>query len=200
MSEEKKFIIGIPRALLFHRYGTRWLLFFKELGVETLLSPPSSREILEWGTALAIDETCLSNKLYLGHASSLVGYCDAIFVPRYSNLGHSEGFCTRFEGLYDQTRNLFRGGSQRFSPTNRWLMSRELVGSVLLHKDQVDGIILLSAFPCGLDSMANELLMRKIKQVPILNLVLDAQRGMAGVETRLESFVDIIRFMEGMAV
>lgn len=78
--------------------------------------------------------------------------------------------------------------------------SRELVGSVLLHKDQVDGIILLSAFPCGLDSMANELLMRKIKQVPILNLMLDAQRGMAGVETRLESFVDIIRFKEGMAV
>ena len=33
--------------------------------------------------------------------------------------------------------------------------------------------------------------------MPILNLVLDSQSGTAGVETRLESFIDIIRFKEG---
>ena len=64
----------------------------------------------------------------------------------------------------------------------------------------MDGVILLSAFPCGPDSMINELLTRRIKDVPILNLVLDAQSGTAGVETRLESFVDIIRFKEGEMV
>ena len=31
----------------------------------------------------------------------------------------------------------------------------------------------------------------------LLNLVLDGQSGTAGVETRLESFIDIIRFKEG---
>ena len=87
-----------------------------------------------------------------------------------------------------------------FSPTCRWLMSRELIGSVLQQKEKVDGVILLSAFPCGPDSMINELLTRRIKDVPILNLVLDAQSGTAGVETRLESFVDIIRFKEGEMV
>jgi predicted nucleotide-binding protein (sugar kinase/HSP70/actin superfamily) len=61
----------------------------------------------------------------------------------------------------------------------------------------VDGIILLSAFPCGPDSMVNELITRKVKDVPMLNLVLDSQSGTAGIETRLESFVDIIRFKEG---
>jgi predicted nucleotide-binding protein (sugar kinase/HSP70/actin superfamily) len=71
------------------------------------------------------------------------------------------------------------------------------LGSIAMHKDKVDGIILLSAFPCGPDSMVNELITRKVKNVPMLNLVLDSQSGTAGIETRLESFVDIIRFKEG---
>ncbi len=43
----------------------------------------------------------------------------------------------------------------------------------------------------------NELLTSRLKGVPLLNLVLDAQSGMAGVETRLENFLDIIEFREG---
>ena len=91
--------------------------------------------------------------------------------------------------------------SERLSPIEIWFtMSRELIGSVFQQKEKVDGVILLSAFPCGPDSMVNELLTRRIKDVPILNLVLDAQSGTAGVETRLESFIDIIRFKEGEMV
>ena len=60
-------VVGIPRALLYHRYGMLWSEFFDELGVKTVLSPQSNREILERGSAIAIDETCLSNKLYMGH-------------------------------------------------------------------------------------------------------------------------------------
>ena len=45
--------------------------------------------------------------------------------------------------------------------------------------------------------MVNELIVRRVKGMPILNLVLDSQSGTAGVETRLESFIDIIRFKEG---
>ena len=46
--------------------------------------------------------------------------------------------------------------------------------------------------------MVNELILRRVKGIPILNLVLDSQSGAAGVETRLESFIDIIRFKEGL--
>ncbi len=45
--------------------------------------------------------------------------------------------------------------------------------------------------------MVNELIARRVKGIPLLNLVLDSQTGTAGVETRLESFIDIIRFKEG---
>lgn len=64
-------------------------------------------------------------------------------------------------------------------------------------REQADGLILLSAFPCGPDAMVNELITRRVKGLPILNLVMDAQSGTAGVETRLESFIDIIRFQRG---
>ena len=73
-------------------------------------------------------------------------------------------------------------------------MNRELLGAISKYHSNVDGIILLTAFPCGPDSMVNEMIIRRIKDRPILNLLLDSQDGNAGIETRLESFIDIIRF------
>lgn len=300
--------IGIPRAMLYYRCQALWSSFFEELGISVMLSPPTTRELIENGSSIAVDETCLSAKIFMGHVGALLGKCDAIFIPRYSSLDHDAVFCTRFEGLFDQTRNVFRSQPQRFiscsidakegfseeaafvslgkelgfsakesrgayvkarqadqrqqkqwikeqetlteqeglkillvghsyilsdpflqkpihdtlaangavclradrmdrakarkasaafSPTCRWIMNEELMGSTVLWKEKVDGIILVSAFPCGPDSMTNELLSRRLNDVPLLQLVLDAQSGTAGVETRLESFLDIIRFRKG---
>ena len=308
MEQKTVTTIGIPRAMLYYRYGTMWEAFFEALHVPTVISPPTTRKTLEAGSSVAVDETCLSAKLFMGHVHALLGKCDAIFIPRYSSLDHDAVFCTRFEGLYDQTRNVFRSQPQRFiscnidskrkspaaaafetlgktlgfsaqesraayskawkadqhqqkqwikeqnvlsrsnrtkillvghsyvlsdpylqkpildyltengavclradqmdrikarkacagfSPTCRWIMNEELIGSTILWKEKVDGIVLVSAFPCGPDSMTNELLVRRLKGVPLLNLVLDEQSGLAGVETRLESFLDIIAVRKG---
>lgn len=86
--------------------------------------------------------------------------------------------------------------SFEFSETLPWLINRALVGRLLELKDKVDGIILLSAFPCGPDSMFDDAVMRHVEGIPILNLMIDAQSGSAGVETRIESFVDILRFKD----
>ena len=72
-----------------------------------------------------------------------------------------------------------------------WKYSREMLGSIILSKNKIDGIIFLTAFPCGLDSLANELVMRKIN-IPFLNLVIDDLDSLSGIETRIESFVDIL--------
>ncbi len=294
--------------MLYYRCRTLWHTFFQELGMETVVSGPTDREILERGTALAIDEACLSLKIYLGHVAALVGKCDYILVPRVSNFGWHRNMCTRFEALPDLVRNVFRSSGQGFlsydvdmllkkdeqsafremgialgcpfkavkrayqlakkaelaqhkarvqkqeallkepgmkiliaahsyvaedpymgkavtgflkqagviplradladrelavkrsqelSPTCKWELSREILGGISLYSDHADGIILLSAFPCGPDAMVNELITRRVKGIPMLNLVLDSQSGTAGVETRLESFIDIIRFKEG---
>ena len=81
---------------------------------------------------------------------------------------------------------------QDISTALYWKQSIELLNGVVEYGDQVDGIIYLSVFPCGTDSLVTELATRKIKQVPSMNLILDDQEGNAGIYTRLESFVDIL--------
>lgn len=84
--------------------------------------------------------------------------------------------------------------SFEFSETLPWMINRKLAGAILEMHDKVDGIILLSAFPCGPDSMFDDAIMRNVHGVPILNLMIDAQSGSAGMETRIESFIDILRY------
>lgn len=69
--------------------------------------------------------------------------------------------------------------------------SKENIGAIALTQNIVDGIIFVTSFPCGPDSLANELVMRKLK-IPYLNLIVDDMDANAGVETRLESFLDIL--------
>ena len=56
----------------------------------------------------------------------------------------------------------------------------------------MDGILLVTAFPCGTDSLANELVLRREKHLPIAQILLDEQQGMAGMQTRIECFMDIL--------
>ena len=82
--------------------------------------------------------------------------------------------------------------AKKLSPTLYWTYSKELIGSVEYYKDWIDGVIFLTAFPCGPDSLVNELLLRKIDDIPMTNILIDELTASAGLETRLESFVDII--------
>lgn len=74
-----------------------------------------------------------------------------------------------------------------------WKYNIDLLNGIVEYLEKVDGILYLSVFPCGTDCLVNELAMRKIKEVPSINLILDEQDGMAGVYTRLESFMDILK-------
>lgn len=312
--------IGVPRALLYYRYGALWTAFFEALGREVVVSEPTNKRIVERGDALSNDECCLASKIYLGHVDSLIGICDAVCVPSVNNLGHFKSFCTKFQALPDlvantfaerdlrlvtclvnetegvgmqeaftglasafgvtpreakrawkvaaraqdhaermaaaaQTRSLtqleharhtstagenaplgillaahpylahdpFLGGalvdmfkrlettvlhadavdrdravqaSFEFSETMPWIVNRELVGAITMLYEQVDGIVLISAFPCGPDSMTDDAIVRCIQGKPVLNLTIDAQSGTAGLETRIESFVDIMRYQK----
>lgn len=84
--------------------------------------------------------------------------------------------------------------AKELTKTMPWTFNRHLLGAILKFQGKIDGIILISSFNCGPDSMANEMILRKIKNIPILNLVIDGQEGVGGMETRLESFLDIILF------
>lgn len=70
--------------------------------------------------------------------------------------------------------------------------SKENIGSLVYTFNKIDGVIFLSAFPCGPDSLANELVMRKI-DIPYINLIIDSNSSFTGFETRLESFIDVLK-------
>ena len=315
--------VGLPRALLYYRYGTLWTTFFQALGREVVVTRPTDRAIVERGDALSNDECCLASKIYLGHVAQLVGACDAVFVPSMHDVGLFRTFCTKFQALPDVVSNTFADGhlrvvsclveevhgvsmdesfqglalkfgaskkeakrawkeaaraqereekaaadaqahvvdalkdarraaagggagaagepplaillaahpyvahdpylggavvdmlhgmgatvlfadehdrrrgvkaSEDFSETMPWVVNRELVGAIELLSPCVDGIVLISAFPCGPDSMTDDAVVRCLRNTPILNLTIDAQSGTAGLETRIESFVDILHY------
>ena len=81
--------------------------------------------------------------------------------------------------------------SKMYSKELYFKYSKENIGALALTRKLIDGVIFLTAFPCGPDSLTNELVIRKI-DIPYLQLIQDDLDGVAGMETRLESFLDII--------
>ena len=78
-----------------------------------------------------------------------------------------------------------------------WTAAKELLaGARLFFKSEsVDGVMYLIAFECGPDALLKVLIdseARKHPDVAYMSLVLDEHTGEAGVETRLEAFLDAI--------
>ena len=63
-----------------------------------------------------------------------------------------------------------------------------------LKSDLIDGLITITAFGCGPDSLMIEDIKRKSKNFnkPLLNLTIDEHTGEAGFVTRLEAFCDML--------
>lgn len=297
----KKIKIGIPRAILYYRYGVLWKNYFESLGLNVVLSPETNHEILSLGINNSIDESCLSYKIYLGHALYLSKICNYILVSRVCDYGKKDKVCTRLNGLYDNlkelipkdmllnfniehthhhyqslglikigfkfTKNPFKiiysylyaknkqkkhdqnkaneelnklsrpqkkililshfynikdkyitnyllkylesnniipimsnnfpqklttEFSQYFSNTLYWKYSKEMIGSLYYCLHQVDGLIFISTYPCGIDALVNNLAIAKNKNIPTLNLLIDENITDLSLETKLESFIDII--------
>lgn len=92
--------------------------------------------------------------------------------------------------LDEKTAKLF---SNYFSNTLYWKYSKEMMGALYYYKYQIDGIVFISTYPCGIDSLVNNLAIYKNKELPILNLIVDDNMTELSIETKLESFVDIIK-------
>lgn len=79
-----------------------------------------------------------------------------------------------------------------------WYYELELLAAArrLLEVDKVDGLLLVASFACGTGAVTNELLQRAAVHrhgVPTILLLLDEHTGEAGLVTRVESFVDLLR-------
>ncbi len=302
--------IGIPKALCYFEYAEMFKCFFKELGIEVVLSNDTDKKMLQNGIYASIDEECLASKIFLGHVKDLISRkesenIDYIVIPRLCTFKNNQTMCVKFYALYDICCNIFdskflilnvdynKGENElkafinlgkklnkgsyettisyfkakrmqknyeidklnnqlkklnesknlkilivahsyvyndkylgftikdyfeklgvdifyadinssiykneemkmrykNISKSIYWKQNIKLLNGVCEYLDKVDGIIYFSVFPCGTDSLVNELCIRKVKNVPSMNIILDEEDGMAGIYTRLESFTDIL--------
>jgi len=82
-----------------------------------------------------------------------------------------------------------------------WSYGKRLLGSsiFLLKNRKVEGMIFVSSFGCGIDSFMGELIQRfneREWKIPYTVITLDEHTGEAGFETRLEAFLDMIKWRE----
>lgn len=125
--------------------------------------------------------------LFLGHPYNL--YDNLIGKDIINYLGKNNIEIIYSDLFHPEITNTL---SKKISPGLYFKYNKENIGCIPEVEDRVDGIIFISTFPCGPDSLVNELVFRKLKK-PYLNLIIDDIDGNAGMETRLESFIDIIK-------
>jgi predicted nucleotide-binding protein (sugar kinase/HSP70/actin superfamily) len=63
----------------------------------------------------------------------------------------------------------------------------------LMKRKEIDGIVYVSSFCCGTDSITIEMIRNRIGSFPMLVLKLDEQTGEAGYNTRLEAFGEVLK-------
>ena len=97
---------------------------------------------------------------------------------------------------YQLTLEQLKGGMQSLGSSLYWANQYEMTGCAghYLQDEKIDGIITLTAFGCGPDSLMLEDIRRKAKNFnkPLLNLTIDEHTGEAGFITRIEAFCDML--------
>lgn len=76
-----------------------------------------------------------------------------------------------------------------------WTVGRRMMGAAILmnNRPDIEGLVYVSCFGCGPDSLMCELMERKYFTKPLLRLTVDEHTGEAGMVTRLEAFCDMLR-------
>jgi len=95
--------IGIPRSMTYYWFYPFWKSYFDHLKIETLISPPTNKEILDAGLKLAVDEACLPIKLFLGHVDYLINKADFVFVPGIKSTEPKRFYCPQVIALPETT-------------------------------------------------------------------------------------------------
>jgi Uncharacterized protein conserved in bacteria len=75
-----------------------------------------------------------------------------------------------------------------------WTFAKKSYGfsTYLAENKRIDGIVYISSFACGIDSVVIELIKNRLGDFPLLILKIDEHTGEAGFDTRLEAFADML--------
>jgi len=135
------------------------------------------------------DEGYKKNVLLIGHPYSIYDeYINMNLVKKLNKLG--VGVITE-EHIEDEHKEV---EVNKLYKKPFWSFVRDSYGTALhiSKKEKIDGIIYLSSFACGIDSVIIELIQHNNLDIPMLILKTDEHSGEAGFDTRIEAFVDMM--------
>jgi predicted nucleotide-binding protein (sugar kinase/HSP70/actin superfamily) len=79
-----------------------------------------------------------------------------------------------------------------------WTLGQRMIGAAFhsFKRHDISGIVYVAAFACGPDSMTGDLIAReaRVARMPFMNLTLDEHTGETGIVTRIEAFMDMVRW------
>lgn len=108
--------IGLPRALLYYRYGRFWEHFLKGMGAEVVVSRKTDEALLDKGVGCVSSEVCLPIKIVAGHLLELAEEVDVIFFPRIVWLEEKLYACPKMIGIVDIARILVGDRARLITP------------------------------------------------------------------------------------
>jgi predicted nucleotide-binding protein (sugar kinase/HSP70/actin superfamily) len=97
--------------------------------------------------------------------------------------------------------NIINCYAKNFEGDLYWTFARKLIGTAMsiVDKQNVDGVIYISTFGCGVDSVVEDIVekyIRKNSNIPFMLLTIDEHNGEAGINTRIEAFIDMIKWRD----
>lgn len=138
------------------------------------------------------------------------GYCQSGYKYMVALIGHSYIIHDQFVNMnlvaklnaldigimtaeYVSQRSIDRQTDKLFKKPF-WYFMRQYYGAAihLYQKRRIDGIIYVSAFSCGVDSVVSELIKSATHDYPLMVLKIDEHTGEAGFDTRIEAFADML--------
>jgi len=135
--------------------------------------------------------------LLLGHNYLIDdNYINMNILDKINNIGYS----VVTSDMVDKKK--IRNALKKIPKPSFWTISNEILGTTLHYIQERDstikGFIHLVSFECGPDSLVGELIERWLKRekhsIPYLRLEIDEHTGEAGLITRLEAFVDMMKW------
>jgi predicted nucleotide-binding protein (sugar kinase/HSP70/actin superfamily) len=100
--------VGVPRILAYDELRVFFDRLLESAQMTTVVSPRSTKAILDAGAALSVDDVCMPLKLSLGHVDALVrDRVEVVLVPRYISVAKGRNFCPKFHVLPDIVRSVF---------------------------------------------------------------------------------------------
>ena len=89
--DPRKKTVGVPFALMIHKFFPMANAFFTSLGFNVVLTDPTSEETIRLAQKTAQGETCYPVKLIYGHMQQLIDQkVDYIFLPTIHTMKHEK--------------------------------------------------------------------------------------------------------------